>query len=60
MFILFLSCLHEFDPKKIHMMLTLMLYLQFKDVSIVSNFVGKEVFIIVRTRSYYEKIIPFL
>jgi hypothetical protein len=50
MFILFLSCLHEFDPKKVHMILILMLYLQFKDVSIVSNYVRKEVVTIVKMR----------
>jgi hypothetical protein len=49
---LFLSCLHEFDPKKVHMMLTLMFYFKFKDISIVNNYVGKEVDTIVRTRYY--------
>jgi hypothetical protein len=36
---LFLDCLNPFDPKKIHMMLVLMLDPRFKDISILSNFV---------------------
>ncbi len=37
MLILFLDYLHPFDPKKIHMMLALMLDHRFKDLSILNN-----------------------
>jgi hypothetical protein len=36
-----LDCLHEFDSKKVHMMLDLMFDLTFKDLSIVNKYVKK-------------------
>jgi hypothetical protein len=41
-FTLFLDHLHSFDPKKVHMMLALVLDPRFKDLSILSNYVGIE------------------
>jgi hypothetical protein len=43
---LFLDCLHSFDPKKVHMMLALMLDPRFKDLSILSNYARIENIII--------------
>jgi hypothetical protein len=37
----FLDCLHEFDPKRAHMMLILMFDLKFKGLSIVNNYAKK-------------------
>jgi len=56
----FLDCLHEFDPKKAHMMLTLMLDPWFKDLSIINNYVGRDMATIVATRHDFEILIPFL
>jgi hypothetical protein len=36
----FLDFLHQFDPRKVHMMLTLMFNPKFKDLFILNNYVG--------------------
>ncbi len=54
----FLDCLHEFGPKKTHMMLALMLDLRFKDLSIVSNYVGRDVATIAVMRYDSKTLIP--
>ncbi len=38
----FLDCLHQFDPIKVHIMLTLMFNPKFKDLFILNNYVGTE------------------
>ncbi len=50
----FLDCLHEFDPKKTHIMLALMIEPRFKDI--VSNYVGRDMATITITR-YDSKIL---
>jgi len=46
----FLNCLHEFDPKKAHMMLVLMFNPTLMDLFIVRNYVGREIATIVPTK----------
>jgi hypothetical protein len=36
----FLDCLHQFDPKIVHMMLILTFDPKFKDIFILNNYVG--------------------
>jgi hypothetical protein len=50
MFAPFLDCLHQFDPKKIHMMLILMFNPKFKIYLFLDNFVGTKKTTIVTTR----------
>jgi hypothetical protein len=56
----FLDCLHQFDPKKIHMMLILMFNPKFKDIYILNNYVGTKKATIVATRYDFEMLIPLL
>jgi hypothetical protein len=49
-----LDCLHEFDSKKVHMMLALMFELKFNDLSIVNKYVKKKITTIVATRYDYK------
>jgi hypothetical protein len=46
----FLNCLHEFDPKKAHIMLVLMFNPMLTDLFIVRNYVGREMATIVPTK----------
>jgi hypothetical protein len=56
----FLDYLHEFDPKKAHMMLALMFDPKFKDLSIVNNYVKRNMAIIVTTRCDSKTLMPLL
>jgi hypothetical protein len=60
MFIPFLDYLHEFDPKKAHMMLALMFDLRFKDLFIVSNYVRRNMAIIATTSYDSKTLMPLL
>jgi replication-associated recombination protein RarA len=40
--ILFLDSIHQFDQKKVHMMLVLMFDPKFKNIFVVNNYVRKE------------------
>jgi hypothetical protein len=60
MLVPFLYCLHEFDPKKAHMILALMFRLIFKDLYIVSNYVGRDMATIVTTRYDSKTFIPII
>jgi hypothetical protein len=56
----FLDCLHEFNPKRAHMILVLMFDLKFKGLSIVSNYVKKQIATIAATKYDFETLIPLL
>jgi hypothetical protein len=52
--------MHQFDPKKGHMMLALLFDLKFKDVFILNNYVGIEKGTIATTRHHFQILIPLL
>ncbi len=57
MFIPFLDCLHEFDPKNAHMMLALMFEPRFKDLFIMNNYVGRNMATIATRHNFETRIL---
>ncbi len=56
----FLDYLHEIDPKKAHMILALMFDPKFKDLSIVNNYVRRDMATITTTRYDFETLMSLL
>jgi hypothetical protein len=56
----FLDCLHEFDPKKAHMILALMFGPRLKALYIMNNYVGRDMATIVITRYDSKTFIPLM
>ncbi len=60
MLVPFLDYLHEFDPKKAHMKFILMFDPRFKDLSMVNNYVRRNMATITATRYDFETLMPLL
>jgi hypothetical protein len=56
----FLDYMHQFDPKKAHMMLVLLFDPRFKDIFILNNYVGIEKGTLATTRYHFQILFPLL